>query len=308
MERYLEKHESMTLVAKKLRAKRPHVKDTTLIAYLNHFRMAEMANPIAHVDKVQQEIEKIYKPTTQKNAYNSISVVMDALGKPELSARYGELRDEAHSKYEAQAKSHKKSPAQEKNWVSMAEIDSLLQTLSDEAKKIYKRENVSNKDFMTLQQRLLLKIYREFPLRNDVAHMRIITPHKYKTADKKENYLVGTPAKGYAIHLNSYKTDGTFGAKVIQLTPELNGDVRKWLKFNTTGFLFVNALREPISANGITKLFTRLFQQRLGKNVSTSMIRHIYLSDKYKDDLEEKTEDSYNMGHSLAMQKDYIKF
>ena len=71
MERYLEKHESMHLVAKKLRAKRPHVKDTTLIAYLNHFRMAEMANPIAHVDKVQQEIEKIYKPTTQKNACTS---------------------------------------------------------------------------------------------------------------------------------------------------------------------------------------------------------------------------------------------
>ena len=44
--------------------------------------------------------------------------------------------------------------------------------------------------------------------------------------------------------------------------------------------------------------------------MSTSMIRHIYLSDKYKNEIEkqkEKMKDSHAMGHSLAMQMDYVK-
>jgi hypothetical protein len=40
------------------------------------------------------------------------------------------------------------------------------------------------------------------------------------------------------------------------------------------------------------------------------MIRHIYLSDKYKSEIakqKEKEADSHAMGHSLAQQMDYVK-
>jgi hypothetical protein len=37
------------------------------------------------------------------------------------------------------------------------------------------------------------------------------------------------------------------------------------------------------------------------------MLRHIYLSSKYGDDLKEREKDAKIMGHSLQTQKDYIK-
>jgi hypothetical protein len=37
------------------------------------------------------------------------------------------------------------------------------------------------------------------------------------------------------------------------------------------------------------------------------MLRHIYLSDKYGDLLKEQKEDAIKMGHSVSMQRDYIK-
>ena len=37
------------------------------------------------------------------------------------------------------------------------------------------------------------------------------------------------------------------------------------------------------------------------------MLRHIYLSSKYGDTLEEMKQDTNAMGHSLNQQRDYIK-
>jgi hypothetical protein len=37
------------------------------------------------------------------------------------------------------------------------------------------------------------------------------------------------------------------------------------------------------------------------------MLRHIYLSDKYKDQNEEMKKDAEAMGHSLDLQRAYIK-
>jgi len=62
-----------------------------------------------------------------------------------------------------------------------------------------------------------------------------------------------------------------------------------------------------LSSNGISKAFIRLFQEHKGKNISTSMLRHIYLSDKYAPLQEEKKKDAEMMMHSTMMQNGYVK-
>ena len=60
----------------------------------------------------------------------------------------------------------------------------------------------------------------------------------------------------------------------------------------------------PITAvNAITRVLNRIF----GKKVGSSMLRHIYLSNKYGDKLEEMKDDAEKMAHSLAQQKESIK-
>jgi hypothetical protein len=141
--------------------------------------------------------------------------------------------------------------------------------------------------------------------------MRVLTPKQFSQIPLKEkdanNYLVGNNRVKYTFYINDYKTRKTFGNKVIDIPKELNREIRKYLRYNTSGYFITNSKYEPISANGITKLFTKMFQTHYNKNISTSMLRHIYLSSKYKDDLVEKQKDSHNMGHSLDQQQDYIK-
>jgi hypothetical protein len=59
---------------------------------------------------------------------------------------------------------------------------------------------------------------------------------------------------------------------------------------------------KPLSAvNAVTRVLNRAF----GKNIGSSMLRHIYLSEKYNID-EMKTL-AHDMGHSLTLQREYLK-
>jgi hypothetical protein len=58
-----------------------------------------------------------------------------------------------------------------------------------------------------------------------------------------------------------------------------------------------------VQTNSITKLLNRTF----GKKISSSALRHIFLSDKYKDVAKDMKEDAEAMAHSVGQQKEYIK-
>ena len=48
--------------------------------------------------------------------------------------------------------------------------------------------------------------------------------------------------------------------------------------------------------------------KRTGKHITTNLIRHIYLSEKYEPNLTERMKDAYKMGHSVeTAMKHYIK-
>jgi hypothetical protein len=53
--------------------------------------------------------------------------------------------------------------------------------------------------------------------------------------------------------------------------------------------------------NAVTRVLNRAF----GKNIGSSMLRHIYLSEKYN--IDEMKKDADQMGHSLSLQKEYMK-
>ena len=307
-----------------IKSKRPNIKSNTIQSYITYinklYRLYDDTKEtptsykwLENVDKIV-ELMKSYKHTTRKNFYNAIVVVLSATnGSGEIINTYSNKRDKEHAYYENLVKSHKKSDRQEKNWVELDEIDAILKQYKRKSIELYKKSNFnSKKDYPILQQYIILLTYRNIPMRNDVANMKVVSPSEYKKipqeTKEKHNYLVGSNRIPYHFQINEYKTKKAFGKKKIDIPKELNREIRKWLRVNTSGYFITNASqKEPISANGITKLLTKIFKEHTGKNVSTSMIRHIYLSSKYKGDLNEKEEDAHKMSHSLEQQKDYIK-
>ena len=58
-----------------------------------------------------------------------------------------------------------------------------------------------------------------------------------------------------------------------------------------------------MTANGITKYLQKIFKSNLGKSISTSLLRSIYITSKYKENLniKQKKELAENMLHSKPM-------
>ena len=86
--------------------------------------------------------------------------------------------------------------------------------------------------------------------------------------------------------------------------------VRIFLNHNRTGYLLVSQTNvdQPMSTNGVTRTLQRISATYFdGKKIGSSLLRHMYLSEKYGQNVQDKEKDSYIMGHSLGMQNDYIK-
>jgi integrase len=272
--------------------------------------------------------DKSISKNTIKNYLNAIIAVLKLSGEKEELEEYIEYRNELQDEYNEGVNSHKKTQKQEDNWITMEEWTDIIKKMKDYNKnnelwtKDYSSLSESNhkrgstkleRDFLGLQNYILMSLYRYLPpVRNDYEKMSIITQKEYRKLseeDKKEsNYLVKKMSDNtlYFV-LNEYKTKKKYGEKKIFIQPNLASLIRKWLKINQSGYLFVDSKLNPLSSNKITKYLTNVFKEYTGKNISSTLLRHIYLSEKYGETIKEMKKDADIMGHSVNMQKDYVK-
>lgn len=272
--------------------------------------------------------DKSISKNTIKNYLNAIIAVLKLSGEKEELEEYTEYRNELQDEYNEGVNSHKKTQKQEDNWITMNEWTDIIKKMKDYNKnnelwtKDYSSLSESShkrgstkleRDFLTLQNYILMSLYRYLPpVRNDYEKMSVITQKEYRKLseeDKKEsNYLVKKMSDNtlYFV-LNEYKTKKKYGEKKVFIPPNLASLIRKWLKINQSGYLFVDSKLNPLSSNKITKYLTNVFKEYTGKNISSTLLRHIYLSEKYGETIKEMKKDADIMGHSVNMQKDYVK-
>ena len=77
---------------------------------------------------------------------------------------------------------------------------------------------------------------------------------------------------------------------------------------NGMGVLFKSSTGKALTRNALSQLLLKTTKKRMGKSISTTMLRKIYLSSKYGKIQEEQAKDAEIMGHSVDTQnKVYIK-
>ena len=123
---------------------------------------------------------------------------------------------------------------------------------------------------------------------------------------KTNNYLVIKSRNNKYFAFNDYKTSKQDLQLEIPVGSKLNSLLNKWLKINTSGYLILNNRKEPMSSNGLTKYLNTIFKDT-GKKISTSLIRHAYLSNRYNADHEDKQKIADMMMHSTLQQVEYTK-
>jgi hypothetical protein len=306
-----------------LKEKRPNLRESSLKLYTNNMNKLskllgeeEFKNVDFLLDK--NEIEKVLEGKsnhTIKTYYASIVVVMMALNmKESVIEEYRKDMEVLQEDYKNMTEGQKKTEKQEKNWLSYDELVEIMNKLRKRVNYdgLLKKSELSKKEFDLMQQWVVASLYllepdHNPPVRLDYADMEIISDKDYnKIENPKKNYLVIKSRNNKYFAFNDYKTSRSYNEKEIKVGPKLNSVINNWLRYNKSGHLLLNANREPLSSNGLTKLLNKIFGGT-GKKVSVSMIRHAYLSDRYEADNEDKKKIADAMMHSTSQQKEYIK-
>jgi hypothetical protein len=114
---------------------------------------------------------------------------------------------------------------------------------------------------------------------------------------------------------NRYKTYKSYGQQVISLNEEkeMLESMKVYLKFHPLNKgrksndwkvpLLVYFNGSPLSqVNSITRILNKVFDKHIG----SSMLRHIYLTSKYGDEMKDMITDATAMAHSHGQQGQYV--
>jgi len=318
----------MSTLQDKIQKLKPNLKESSIKLYLTNLKKiyreieCEGRKEICNFDNLDflNDYDKVMKTledensNTKKNRLIAVVVSLQATeADKKLIEKYQksmlELAEQSNENYKKQEKSDK----QKENWVEYKDLVNLVNEMLKRIKKhgILKKDVISKAEYNLLQEYIVLRFYLNFPLRNDLAEVKVISN---KDEDNKIDNFLHVDGDKITLLLNDYKTAKTFGPQEYELDEKFSKIVRIFLKHNTSGWFITKTNRQdPISANGITKLLNRLFMRELDKKISTSMIRHITATHDRRNDktlaeleaLKKKVQKRYL--HSVSTNHEYRK-
>jgi len=236
------------------------------------------------------------QPNTQRTYLISICTVLsdNETYKKQYNEYYTLLKDSNNLLKNNTTKSEK----QEENWISEEDINKIYNEYKENAESIIssKRKKLNEKDYNVILSYLILSLYLLIPPRRSLDYIKMLIG---VDSDKDYNYLDVNTSKFY---FNNYKTSGKYACQVVDIPNNLM-DVIKLYLLKRSGtkkdlFFLVKYNGEPFKDSSV---MTRLLNKIFKKKVSVSMLRNIYLTEKYSKQNKEKEEDAKAMGTSTNM-------
>ena len=287
----------------------------------------ENASFLKKYDDVIKHLEDM-SLSTRKNYLASILVGLSPQGRgkyekgyEKVAKQYTDYLTSQAKEYENQIIEQKKSAKQQGKWVSKEALDKVRKTYANAIKKLgYTqkskefRKGKEKRHQELIQKYLVASLYLLHPpRRNSYANMKIISNsafNKLPNGEKDDNnYLVVVSRNNKFFSFGDYKTKKQYGVQKITVDKGLNSVLNLWTNFNESEHLLLDSRGNKMTTNGLTKFLYKVFEPT-GKKISSTMIRHIVLTDKYGDEsgYKEKLETAKAMGHSVEeQQKTYVK-
>lgn len=288
-----------------LQKNRPNIAPSTAKTYFSTLKSihkntneGEELTPKYFTQKQEKILDylKDFPSSTRKTKLAPLVVIC---GNNDCVKAYRDLMMDDIKEYSDQLHLNQKSQKQKENWISQAEVKELFnqyeRSVAPLWTKIRKNESLSKPEFNRLSEFITLAL---FVLQ---APRRILdyTQFKIRNINKKEdNYL-----KGNKMVFNRYKTAKSHGQQEVDVNPLLLKYIRLWIKVNPTEYLLVDSKQTQLSQPQLTLRLNNIF----GRNVSVNMLRHIFITDELGDEIEKLEKKAEAMGHSLEMQRDYVK-
>ena len=262
-------------------------------------------------DVVQARIDE-YAPSTQGNQYMVLTSALSLFSdKATYKAAYNHWRNAMMEmrKEKSQEDPHKKTETQQENWLTWDEVEKKKSELSGEISQLASLKTITPGQYDKLLQYVVLSLYTDIPPRRNADYLEMYVVKKLgKEFEKDKNYYDQSTGK---FHFCVYKTAKTYGVQIENVPESLKNTLNLFFKFHPAAKGKAKEFRLLVkqdgsvlnSVNAITRILNRIF----GKKVGSSMLRHIYLSSKYGNQMSEMEDVAKAMGHSVGQQKEYIK-
>lgn len=256
---------------------------------------------------------KDLKDNTRKTYLAMLNSILSMYDKPRFKIAkevYFKEMMELDKKHRDSEKTNEKSNTQKENWIKWDDVKKVKKELEDNVNKFINNRVINNQQYNILLNYLLLSLYTDIPpRRNDYKDMFVVKKWNPKMNTDKNYYSLADNRMIF----NVYKTAKKYGQQIaeIEKSNPLINIIKKYLKHHPLQdklkegpipFL-VSSTGKQFIVNTITKKLNEIF----GRKIGASMLRHIYLTNKYGDDLEEMKKDAMFMAHSTKEQKDYVK-
>ena len=213
--------------------------------------------------------------------------------------RYREAMMEIIKKVNDVYKTQTKTAKQEENWVSADEVKAVYEKQLDTALQMLSKKNIFNEGkFIQFLLVAFLSGVAGIPPRRSMDYGEM----KIRNYDPKtDNYF-----RAGKFYFNKYKTSGTYGLQTLDVPKQLNTIIKKWIKLNPTDYMLYSTNKQKLSSPQINRILNNAFGD---KNISTSMLRHIFLTDRYKDvpAISAMEDLARDMGHSISQSMEYAK-
>lgn len=211
------------------------------------------------------------------------------------------MMDDIHE-YNAVQLKQEKTPAQEEGMIEPADVESIFATLETNAKHSLKKQHLSPADLNDVMRWVLLALTGgifQAPRRSiDFGNM------KWRNMDKSVDNYVDIKAGKFVFQ--NYKTAKSYGSQECEITKPLKVILNKWFKVIPEGcdYVLFDGKMQPLTSPQMTHRLNEIF----GRKISTSMLRHIFLTKKFGDiDLSELQKTATAMGNSSMQALLYVK-
>ena len=288
------------IIEEKIRENRPKLGTSSVKTYISilanlHKNLKIEDDDIDWFNKDEKDIMGFLEqkpPQTRKSVLSALFVLTG-------NEAYRDLMLKDCGVVNAQYKEQKKSLKEADNWISIDKIREIYDGLLAKVTAIFNK-NIAG-DYPTIMEFWLVALLGGVagipPRRSlDYGLMKI---RNYDT--KTDNYY-----KGGKFYYNRYKTSEKYGLQMIDVPKELQLLLKKWIKINNDNdYLLFSSNKKPLSSPQINRILNKVFE----KHVSVDLLRHIYLSDKYKNipELMDMEKTASEMGHSVSQAMLYIK-
>ena len=231
--------------------------------------------------------------SSRKTTYAALIAVADKNDKYKSA-----LLDDGKT-YDKFIKSQTKTEKQAENWKTFEEVKKVYDDMYSKVKPLLNAKQLSLSDYKKLQDFIIVALTAGVfisPRRSmDWVDMKI------KNIDKeKDNYIEKS-----SFVFNKYKTAKFYETQRVDIPKPLKTILNKFIKLNPHEYLLTDDKGQKMTNVRLTQKLNRIFDGA----ISTSMLRHIYLTEQLKDvpALEKLEKMAADMGHSVGEALEYVK-